>query len=247
MNYTLLHMEGLVKRVLLYVKKTIIEKKIQIVYRATLGRCETILISLVISTKHISMFSHLLIVAWDTIYVYFFNNVHFQLLNFFRFEKFFYTNFFIVFSTYKFFGSTYVTTNNKADLTIKKSISKFSPFLIENSMRNSIRSFLGLETDSTKCYSHFSHDSFHLAQCKCQTLNTIFLKVDFDGQGILLCVAMYVYIMYQFFYFFQKCLRQILHTQANAYLRMARNGVSIFWYTLAHIHLLVSISVRAPR
>ncbi len=51
---------------------------------------------------------------------------------------------------------TYVTMNNETHLTSKKSISKFSPFLIENSMGISMRPFSGHENDSIKSYGHFS-------------------------------------------------------------------------------------------
>ncbi len=49
-----------------------------------------------------------------------------------------------------------VIANNEAHLTTKKLISKFSPFLIENLMGNSMRPFSGHENNSTKSYSYFS-------------------------------------------------------------------------------------------
>ncbi len=66
-------------------------------------------------------------------------------------------------------------------LTTKKLISKFSSFLIEKLTRNPLRPFSSHENDSIKSYSHFNKDSFHLAYCRCQTLNAIFSKVDFHS------------------------------------------------------------------
>ncbi len=53
-----------------------------------------------------------------------------------------------------FLYSLYGITNNEPHLTNKKSISKFSSFVIENSMGNSMRPFSSHENDSTKKYSH---------------------------------------------------------------------------------------------
>ncbi len=69
-----------------------------------------------------------------------------------------------------------MTANNGRHLTTRKSISRFSRFLIENLMENSMRLFSGYKNDSTKL-KQFSSGLMQMSNVKCDFLGMANIKL----------------------------------------------------------------------